>query len=78
MIPARVIRVRMDQNTQAAVIEHQPGHQRGKQVTAKATWNMAWSWGPTLTSCHRPRVTAKRPSIHPRSRSASGRVVAGS
>ena len=45
---------------------------------ANATWYMAWSCGPTLTSCQRPSVTEKRSPIHCRSRSASPRVVAGS
>ena len=35
MIPARVRRVRMDQNAQAAVVEHQPRHQRRKYLTRK-------------------------------------------
>ena len=35
MIPARVGRVRMDQNAQFAVVEHQPGHQFGKYLPGK-------------------------------------------
>ena len=35
MIPARVVRVRVDQDAQAAVVEHQPGHQCGKQLRRK-------------------------------------------
>src|SRR5207302_9783773 len=35
MIPARVCRVRMDQNAQASMIEHQPRHQFGKYFGGK-------------------------------------------
>jgi len=35
VIPARVRRVRVDQNAQAAVVKHQPRHQRGKQLRSK-------------------------------------------
>src|SRR5260370_26007567 len=35
MIPARVRRVRMDQNAQSSMVEHQPGHQFGKYLRGK-------------------------------------------
>jgi len=35
MIPARIGRVRMHQDAQAAMVEHQPRHQGGKQLPGK-------------------------------------------
>ena len=35
MVPARIGRVRMDQNAQIAMVEHQPGHQFGEYLAGK-------------------------------------------
>lgn len=35
MIPARICRVRMNQNAKASMIEHQPWHERGEHILGK-------------------------------------------
>jgi hypothetical protein len=40
VVPARICRVGMNEDTQAAMVEHEPRHQTS---LAKATWNIAAS-----------------------------------